>query len=85
MAGLWVGLGSLQLGVLGQGHPLHTGGELQIPTPDAQDSAGTLAECLGAGSGNMKVLCQKIQLFRYQSKDINKINLKIVVNQCIFI
>lgn len=78
LAGLWTGLGSLQMGVLGEGHPLHTDGELQIPTSGAQGSAGTLPECLGAGSGNLKVLCQKVQLFRYESNDItHKNNLKI--------
>lgn len=45
----------MHLAVLGQGHPLHTGGELKIPSPGAQGSVGTLAECLGAGSRNMKV------------------------------
>lgn len=79
----------MHLAVLGQGHPLHTGGELKIPSPGAQGSAGTLAECLGAGSRNMKVLCQKVQLFRYQSNDItHKNNLKIgllLVKRCIFV
>lgn len=88
MAGLWAGLGSLQLRVLGQGHPLHTAGHLQIPTPAAQGSAGTSARCLGARPGNLKVLCQKVQLFRHQSNGIthkNHLKIGLLIKQCIFI
>lgn len=35
---------------------------LQIVTLGVQGSAGTLKVCLGAGPGNLKVLCQKVQL-----------------------
>ena len=71
ITGLWPGVGLLQLGDLGQGCLSHhqwgaaapdTSLLLpQILTAGAQGSAGTLNLCLGAGPGNLKVLCQKVQ------------------------